>query len=316
MFCSEPLVAALFALWVVAGYSIPARAQSCNFSVTDMAFGPVDVIANTQTDTTATVSLNCSSLLPLRVCVNLGAGAGGATHAANRFMVSGSNQSRYSFYSDPAHSNVWGSNLWAGSGANSVSVDFGIGGGSTNLTLYGRVFSGQQTVPAGSYASAFSALDASINYGLLSILLDCSILVTTKTTTFNVTASVPTTCKLSTNYLDFGVAGVLDSIKDGATTLDVTCTNATSYNVGLNGGLSGAGDPTQRKMSKGSEFVVYGLYRDAARTLPFGDAIGVNTVAGSGTGLSQSISVYGRIQPQSTPSAGVYSDTIIVTLTY
>ena len=313
---SMAIAAALLVVCFANGFSSRAMAQSCNFSITNMAFGSVDVTANAAVDSTATVSLSCSALLPVRVCVNLGAGGGGATNAANRFMASGLNQLRYSFYSDAARSNVWGSNLWAGSGANSVTVDFGIGGGSTNLTVYGRVFSGQQTVPAGSYLSAFSSLDASINYGLLSSFLGCSILATNKTTTFNTTATVPTTCSLATSDLDFGGVGLLNAIKDGSTTLAVACTSGTSYNVGLSGGLSGAVDPTQRKMTKGLEHVVYGLYRDSGRTLPFGDVIGVNTATGTGSGLSQSISVYGRIQPQTTPSAGVYNDTIIVTLTY
>jgi spore coat protein U-like protein len=98
--------------------------------------------------------------------------------------------------------------------------------------------------------------------------------------------------------------------------LSPVCTNGTAYQVGLDGGLSSATDPTQRKMTKGSEFVLYGLYRDAARTLPFGSTIGTNTVAGAGTGLTQSVPVYGRIGAQSTPSPGTYTDTVVVTVTY
>ena len=76
------------------------------------------------------------------------------------------------------------------------------------------------------------------------------------------------------------------------------------------------GLPTQRKMTKAAEFVLYGLYRDSARSLPFGNTIGTNTLAGTGTGLAQSATVYGRIPPQATPSPGTYNDTIVVTLTY
>ncbi|WP_371929600.1 spore coat protein U domain-containing protein [Phyllobacterium sp. 21LDTY02-6] len=32
--------------------------------------------------------------------------------------------------------------------------------------------------------------------------------------------------------------------------------------------------------------------------------------------LPKSIRVYGRVPPQPTPSSGVYSDTVVVTLTY
>jgi len=49
----------------------------------------------------------------------------------------------------------------------------------------------------------------------------------------------------------------------------VTCTSGTAYTISLDGGFSGATNPTQRKMTKGSEFITYGLYRDASGTLPF-----------------------------------------------
>jgi spore coat protein U-like protein len=312
-----PLVAGLaVALYCGVGAHSLTHAQSCNFSVTDVVFGSVDVTMGSAVDTTATVAVDCTSLLPVRVCVNLGAGGGGATDSANRFMKSGADTLRYGLFTDAGRTSPWGSNLWAGGGANSVDIVFGIGGGSTTRTIYGRVYSGQATVPSGSYLSAFSSLDASINYGLLSILLDCGILVTTETTTFNVTADVPSTCRVSANDLDFGTVGTLVSAHDGSTTLAPVCTNGTTYQVGLDGGLSLATDPTQRKMTKGVEFVLYGLYRDAARTQPFGNTIGTDTLPGTGTGLAQSVPVYGRISAQSTPSPGPYSDTVVVTLTY
>jgi spore coat protein U-like protein len=69
-------------------------------------------------------------------------------------------------------------------------------------------------------------------------------------------------------------------------------------------------------MTTAAEFVLYGLYRDSARSLPFGNTIGINTLAGTGSGLAQSVMVYGGIAPQATPSPGTYNDRIVVTLTY
>ena len=51
-------------------------------------------------------------------------------------------------------------------------------------------------------------------------------------------------------------------------------------------------------------------------TQPGAFPFGTNTLAGTGTGLAQSATVYGRIPPQATPSPGTYNDTIVVTLTY
>ena len=98
--------------------------------------------------------------------------------------------------------------------------------------------------------------------------------------------------------------------------MSVVCTRDAAYTVALNGGVSGASDPTQRKMTKASEFILYGLYRDGARTLPWGDAQGINTAAGTGSGSTQNHTVYGRVPAQATPSPGTYTDTIVVTVTY
>ena len=283
-----------------------------------MAFGSDNVTANAAVDTTATLSITCSglALTTVQVCVNFGAGSGGATNAANRFMKSGTNQLSYSLYSDAGRTAVWGSDLWAGAGAGSVSINVPLllGTNTVTQTVYGRAFSGQQTMPAGSYLSTLSSTDAEIVYGALG--LGCGLLSLTATTSFNVTATVPSTCTVAANNLNFGAAGVLVANTDANTTVSPVCTNGTPYNVGLDGGLSGATDPTQRKMKLGAQSVLYGLYRDSARSLPFGSTIGTNTLAGTGTGLAQSISVYGRIPPQYTPSPGTYSDTIVVTLTY
>lgn len=296
----------------------PARAQTCSFSVTPVAFGPVDVTANSAVDTTATVSITCSglALLVVHVCVSFGPGSAGATSAADRHMASGSDLLHYGLYSNAARSQAWGSDLWAGAGAGSVRIDVPLllGTNTVTQTVYGRVFSGQQSVHTGSYASTFTTTDASIQYGLLG--LACNLLPSTATTTFNVTATVPTTCKVTASDLDFGTVGTLVATRDGSSTVAPVCTNGTAYQLGLDGGLSGATDPTQRKMTKSAEFVLYGLYRDPARTQPFGNTIGSNTVAGTGTGQAQSVPVYGRIAPQTTPSPGAYNDTVVVTLTY
>jgi len=61
----------------------------------------------------------------------------------------------------------------------------------------------------------------------------------------------------------FGTAGVLATNTDATTTVAPDCTNGS-----LDGGLSRAANPTQRKMTKAAEFVLYGLYRDSARTFP------------------------------------------------
>jgi spore coat protein U-like protein len=69
-------------------------------------------------------------------------------------------------------------------------------------------------------------------------------------------------------------------------------------------------------MSQASQNITYGLYRDSARAQPWGDSAGTNTAAGTGSGLAQTVTVYGRVPAQTTPSPGTYSDTVVVTISY
>jgi spore coat protein U-like protein len=311
------IFATIACFYVGSGFFSKAHAATCSFTVTTVAFGSVDVTANAAVDTTATVSITCSglALTSVQVCVNLGAGSGGATNAANRFMLSGANQLRYSLYSDAARTAVWGSDLWAGAGAGSVSITVPLllGTNTVTQTIYGRIFSGQQTVPAGSYLSSFSSTDAEIKYGAVG--LGCNTLPSTATTTFNVTATVPTTCTVAANNLDFGTAGLLTSNTDATTTVAPDCTNGTPYNIGLDKGQNGS-SVTSRQMKLGSALINYSLYSNSGRTTNWGNSVGTDTVSGTGTGTAQSLNVYGRIPPQTTPSPGTYNDTIVVTLTY
>jgi spore coat protein U-like protein len=294
-----------------------AGAQSCTLSVTNVAFGSVDVTANTGSSTTATLTVACSGviLLPVQVCISLGPGSAGANSPSDRLMANGANQLHYGLFSDAAHSSPWGSYVTAGFGTG-VTITLPAGGGTMTRTVFANVPSGQQTVVPGSYLSTFAGINAEIQYGLTSVLLGCNTLATTSSASFTVGATVPTTCRITTNNLNFGSVGVIGANVDASTNLGPVCTNGTPYTVGLDGGLSGATNPTQRKMTQGTAFVLYGLYRDAARSQAFGNTIGTNTAAGTGTGLSQTLTVYGRVAPQATPAPGTYADTITATLTY
>jgi spore coat protein U-like protein len=219
-------------------------------------------------------------------------------------------------FADAGRTASVGSAFWAAGGAPMI-IDFHQFKGTVTktATLYGRIYAGQPTIPVGSYASGFSSAETKIRYGPLS-LADCNLLTATASATFHVRASVPPNCSVTASNLGFGAISALNGVVDASTTVTPVCTNGAAYHIGLDGGRSFAGDPTRRKMTKASQFIVYGLYRDAARSQPFGNRIGCDTVSGIGSGLAQSIRVYGRIHPQRTPSSGVYSDTVVVTLTF
>ena len=139
----------------------------------------------------------------------------------------------------------------------------------------------------------------------------------TATGTMSVSMTLQASCTLaSSSAVALGTQGVLTANTDATGTLGVQCTTSTPYTVSLDAGAGTGATTTTRKLTAGAATVDYALYRDSARTLVWGDTIGTNTVAGTGNGSSQSLTVYARVPAQSTPAPGSYSDAVNVTITY
>lgn len=290
-----------------------AVSQTCNASMQNVVFGDVDTSSGAAVDTASTLSLTCSGFNGggARLCISIDKGSAG--DAVSRQMIGpGGALLRYDLYKDSARSQVWGTRT---AGAH-LLLDVS-NGTPTNVTVYGRLFGSQQSAPSGSYSSSFSSpLIEYRNLAGSGASSDCTPVIGTTQTTFAATATVLPTCTISATNMDFGSFGVLTASRDASSTLSLTCVSGTSYTISLDGGNASASDPANRKMSKGFEQITYGLYQDSARTQLWGSTIGANTRSGTGTGSAQSISVYGRVPAQPTPSPGSYSDTIVATVTY
>lgn len=135
----------------------------------------------------------------------------------------------------------------------------------------------------------------------------------TDTDTFNVTATVQTSCTVTAgNDLAFGIYSGTQI--DADTTISITCTSGGTYTVGLDDGV----DPnvTQRRMKHGTaDYLNYELYKETGRTNRWGNA-GGELVSDTGTGSAQSKTVFGRLAGSQTLIAGAYTDLITVTVTY
>ena len=147
--------------------------------------------------------------------------------------------------------------------------------------------------------------------------LGCASVVTNPAspTSFSVAANYASNCLMQTSNLDFGTIGALNSNIDAETTLAVTCSTGNVYTVALDGGAANATDPALRRLNNNGTTVIYGLYRNATRTNGWG-ADATTAAGGTGNGLAQVLTVYGRIPKQPFPPVGTYQDTIVVTLTY
>ncbi len=144
----------------------------------------------------------------------------------------------------------------------------------------------------------------------------------THTGSLIVNANVASVCYVSGTTLDFGsgldpIAGTVPV--DTSATMTVRCTQTTPWTVSLDAGLN-AGGPTvfaARRMVNAGHTLAYQLYTDAARTTIWGNGSGgTATTSGTGTGGTQSLTVYGRLPALSGAVPGTYADTVTVTVTY
>jgi spore coat protein U-like protein len=301
------VIAALLVLTLFAGR--PAYADlDCTASVTNANFGAITVRDGTVDRTTATVTFTCANGIPntpVRACLTLGAGSGGATSGnATRSMRRADGATlNYTLRSGSHTGAVWTS-VTTDSRSNAT------GRSNFTATIFAEVTSTGAQARGGSYQSAFTGADAVLTYGQG----NCG--QAGGSVSFTVAANVTQSCTLSVAPLAFGTISSLDANIDAESAITANCTTGLPYAITLGmGNGSGVTSPAARKMTKGTDSLNYGIYRDQARSLAWGNQA-TNDVDGSGTGSAQSIPVYGRIPPQPMPPAGTYSDTVIVTITY
>lgn len=143
----------------------------------------------------------------------------------------------------------------------------------------------------------------------------------TNTAQFNVTLTLTANCAIAANALNFGSNGVLTTAISGQTTVSVTCSNTTPYNVGLDQGTV-TGSTIAARLLAGTATgntgttVSFQLYQDAGHGTVWGNSQGTNTVAGIGNGSAQSLTVYGQVPIQTTPKPDTYQTTITATVNF
>jgi spore coat protein U-like protein len=310
-------------------WSVSALAQlipSCMATITSpITFSGFDVLSGAAVDTTGTFEVTCSGILStvsVSVCPSIEAGSGGQSGGIRRMQrVSGTETLTFGLYQDAARTIPWGSVNDPTLGDPPL-ITFSVpllSSASESLTIYARLFGGQTGIIPGTYQSDFSGAETEVLYGTAIGLSDCTgdltLLTESTTAPFIVQTSVDANCLVNVSQnVDFGTQGVLDTNVDTAGELEVTCTSGSAYTVSL-ARQAGAMPLGSWEMTNGSETVTYGLYTDAARTDLWGD-LPSDHVSGTGSGAVQTLDVYGRIPPQTTPSAGSYSDTVVVTVTY
>ena len=112
----------------------------CNVTTSPVAFSTIDVTTAGNVDATGGFSVVCTSGTAWTAAADAGTATGAST--ATRKMTSGANLLNYGLYTDSERATNFVSATGTGSGSAQTS------------TIYGRVPTGQTTVPAGSYADS------------------------------------------------------------------------------------------------------------------------------------------------------------------
>jgi len=138
------------------------------------------------------------------------------------------------------------------------------------------------------------------------------------TDSFTVSATVIENCTVSADDLAFGnydpiVANAASGAGDIPDSADLTviCTDGSEVSITLDDGDNYSGG---RRMTDGTDFLSYELYKEVGHSTVFGGS-GGTAVAHSGTGASQTVTVFGNLPGGQNVPVGSYSDIIDVTIT-
>ncbi|MDR3414888.1 MAG: spore coat protein U domain-containing protein [Nevskia sp.] len=315
--------------------SAPVRAQiqGCSATSPTIAFGNVDPVGGSNYSTSSSITVTCSLAFLVTgsanfsICLDIGGAAPG------RVMSSGANTLNYNLYQDSAHTTIWGSHYSEPPYPLVVNMTVSslILGGVTQVTvpIYGYLQSSQNTTaPSGSYLQGFGGSETAVSYNFsysLFFLPGTPTPCTSGTNNsggtfaFNSTASVVNDCLVSATTINFGGSvGVLTGPVTANGTITATCTESDNYTIALSQGTTSGASLTDRQMAgSGGAVVHYELYTGSSYATVWGDGTsGTGTASGTGNGSGQNYTVYGRVQAQTTPKPGTYSDTITVTVTY
>ncbi len=322
------LLAPLLALCLASG---AARANTCTASMTDVVFDKVSPIAGSDYYATGTLTVSCTYsalgnsgllglLLPnVSVCATLG-----GNDYAMRTMKNGGSSLPFNLYIDSSYtaSKIWGQGSSTGTSSFNASLTglLSLGTATGSVTVYGRIpGSAIGNVRAGgsgttTYTADFAGLGI-LRYSFGTLVDAGCTTGSTASFAFQARANVVNDCYITANPLSYGTTSVLAAAVRARTTINVQCAAGSAYQVALNTGNNGADGVRRMKNVSTGEMVKYTL----SSTLD-GDNWGNGTIGqpltGTGSGSVQALTVYSRVDPQTTPTPGDYKDTVTATISF
>ncbi|WP_111640514.1 Csu type fimbrial protein [Marinimicrobium alkaliphilum] len=122
-------------------------------------------------------------------------------------------------------------------------------------------------------------------------------------------------CTVTTSAIAFGSYDPLNSqAVDTVGDIEISCEQETGYNLSLSQGTSMSYDP--RTLISNTDTLAYNLYTGATHQIIWGDGA-EGTVTISGTADPTAVEhIYGLIPGGQNAPAGIYQDTLILTIEY
>jgi spore coat protein U-like protein len=141
----------------------------------------------------------------------------------------------------------------------------------------------------------------------------------TATANLAVSATVTNNCTISTAPLNFGsydpVVTHAATPLDGTGTVTIACTRGAAATIGLGLGLNASG--STRRMSNGTEFLAYELYKENTHADVWGNAGAQLLSAGAAPSRApRNFTVYGQVPANQDVISGNYSDTVVATVNF
>jgi spore coat protein U-like protein len=125
-------------------------------------------------------------------------------------------------------------------------------------------------------------------------------------------------CTLSTTSVAFGSYDVFTGAPtDSAGTVTYRCNGNADIMVTITTGQSGTFNP--RRLAQGAEQLSYNLYRDAARSIIWGDGSSgtqAHTQINVPNNTTIDVPVYARVPATQDVTAGSYTDSVTVTINF
>ena len=302
-------------LLLACAWSPDARAAiTCAvLSNTNMAYGTAPLPIGPGTTSTQSTSVECTGNgndrgQRVRVCIGL------VSPTAPRQMRLGTSTVTHRIYRDAAYVQEIGATSIKAEKFFDIPLNRDKSDADT-LTMYGRLQGSSAGPVAGAYAETVTA-----QLGWDSSNFTCDVIQPRVTFTWQATTQIISSCTISAANLSFGTVNVLASNVDATTTLGLNCTANAPWKVKLNGGTV-TGNVAGRRMGQSGAapgVINYQLRHTGANGPLWGDETGgTGALTGTGSGASQTLTLYGRVPGgQPTPAIGTYSDTVTATVEF